>query len=85
MQLLTIMDKIVFKSIIPFKIQDLISVIKDRKHFNFLDALHYLYESKLYDALSIEDTKLWHLSSEKLFDMLENEKKTKEIIFPDFV
>ena len=79
------MDKNVFRSIIPFKIQDLISIIKDRKNLNFTDALHYLYESKLYDVLSIEDTKLWHLSSEKLFDMLENEKLTKEIIFPDYV
>ncbi len=79
------MDNNVFKSILPFKIQDLISIIKDRKHLNFTEALHYLYESKLYNAFSIEDTKLWHLSSEKLFDMLENEKLTKEIIFPDYV
>jgi hypothetical protein len=79
------MDNNAFKSIIPLKIQDIISIIKERKHFNFQNALHYLYESKLYDVLSIEDTKLWHLSSEKLFDMLENEKLTKEIIFPDYV
>ena len=79
------MDNNVFKSIIPLKIQDIISIIKERKQFNFQNALHYLYESKLYDALSIEDTKLWHLSSEKLFDMLENEKLTQEIIFPDYV
>ena len=79
------MDNNVFKSIIPLKIQDIISIIKERKHFNFHNALHYLYESKLYDVLSIEDTKFWHLSSEKLFDMLENEKLTKKIIFPDYI
>ena len=79
------MDNNVFKSIIPLKIQDILSLIKELKHISFFEALHYLYDSKLYDALANEETKLWHLSSLKLFDMLENEKVTKEITFPDFV
>lgn len=79
------MENEVFKPIIPLKIQDLTSLIIERKQIEFQKAIQYLYSSKLYEALSNEETKLWHLSIEKLFDMLENEKRTRKIIFPDFV
>jgi len=74
-----------FESIMPLKVEDLISLIVENKQFEFEIALQYLYDSKLYNALSVEETKLWHLSTEKLFDMLENEKDTDELIYPDFV
>ena len=79
------MENEVFKPIIPFKIQDLTSLIIERKQIKFQKAIQYLYSSKLYEALSNEETKLWHLSIEKLFDMLENEKRTRKIIYPDIV
>ena len=79
------MENEVFRPIIPLKIQDLTSLIIERKQIEFQKAIQYLYSSKLYEALSNEETKLWHLSIEKLFDMLENEKRTHKIIFPDFV
>lgn len=79
------MEDSVFESIMPLKVQDLISLIVEKRQFDFDIALQYLYESKLYDALSTEDTKLWHLSSEKLYDMLVTEKDTGELIYPDFV
>ena len=79
------MNNDVFKSIIPLKIQDLAAMIMEQKQIEFRKAIQYLYNSKLYETLSNEETKLWHLSKEKLFDMLENEKRTNKIIFPDFV
>lgn len=79
------MEKDKFDAILPLKIQDLISLIMKSKNLDFEDALNYLYQSELYTVLSDEETKLWHLSSEKLFEILEIEKKTKKIIFPDFV
>lgn len=79
------MEKDKFDAILPLKIQDLISLIMKSKNLDFEDALNYLYQSELYTVLSDEETKLWHLSSEKLFDTLEIEKKTKKIVFPDFV
>jgi len=79
------MEQKAFNAINTYKIQDLISLIIEYKHFDFGRALSWLYNSKLYIALSDEETKLWHLSSYKLFDMLENEKRTGEIVFPDFV
>jgi len=79
------MEESVFDSIMPLKVEDLISLIVEKHQLEFDAALLYLYDSKLYDALSVEETKLWHLSSEKLFDMLITEKNTGELVYPDFV
>jgi hypothetical protein len=79
------LDTNAFHSFLPIKIQDLTSLIMQRKQYEFREALHYLYSSLLYEALSNEETKLWHLSSEKLLDMLENEKLTHTLIYPDYV
>ncbi|MDD4971817.1 MAG: hypothetical protein PHT07_20515 [Paludibacter sp.] len=79
------MEENVFESIMPLKVEDLVSLIVEKKQVDFDIALQYLYESKLYDALSIEETKLWHLSTEKLLDMLITEKNTGELVYPDYV
>jgi hypothetical protein len=51
----------------------------------FMDALPYLYATELYAALTNEQTKLWHLSTEKLYEMLKNEKLNNKLEYPDFV
>ncbi len=71
--------------IILLKVQDLVSFIIEKKNFKFIDAVYYLYESISYENLTNEETKLWHLSTPKLFEILEIEKTTKEFIYPDFV
>ena len=42
-----------------------------------------LYNSKLYSLLEDEKTKLWHLGYPLLYDMLEEELTTGDIIFPE--
>lgn len=79
------MNKPAFDSILHIKIQEVISIIIDKLQMDFNRSIEYLYSSKLYEELSNEETKLWHLSSEKLFEMLEGEKTTKKLIYPDFV
>lgn len=79
------MNRSEFEAIIPFKIQDIVSLIVDNKKLSFHNAVQYLYDSKLYDALSVEETKLWHLSSNKLLEMLVEEKQTGKFTYPDFV
>lgn len=74
-----------FALIVELKIADIISIIMATKSLDFEDALQYLYTSELYKVLTIEDTKLWHLSVTKLFDMLENEKVMHVLSFPDYV
>jgi hypothetical protein len=79
------MNNPAFDSILHIKIQEIISVIIDTRQFKFNQAVEYFYSSRLYDALSDEGTKLWHLSSEKLFEILEVEKTKNKIVYPDFV
>lgn len=74
-----------YSSLIPYKIADIVSLIIKEKEYDFINSLKYLYNSKLYEYLSDETTKLWHLSSEKLFDILKNEKQNNSFQLPDFV
>ena len=74
-----------FEPILELKISDIMALIIDREQIKFEEAIQYLYESKLYAGLTNESTKLWHLSAEKLFEMLNKEKQNNELIFPDYV
>ncbi|MFH2141965.1 MAG: hypothetical protein ABIJ97_06055 [Bacteroidota bacterium] len=79
------MSEINYTTIITYKIKDIVSLIIINKKMSFIDTLEYLYKSSLYENLSNEKKKLWHLSSLKLFHILENEKKTNILQLPDFV
>ncbi|MCF6336134.1 MAG: hypothetical protein L3J12_10370, partial [Spirochaetales bacterium] len=59
--------------IIPYKLKDLFALIMENKMF--IEAMEYLYNSGLYEYLSKEESKIWHLSPFKLFDMLERKAK----------
>lgn len=74
-----------YSTLIPYKISELTALILVKNKLEFAEALKFLYESELYKYLSDETSKLWHLSAEKLFDMLECEKKNNDFQFPDFV
>jgi hypothetical protein len=79
------MNSTEFEAIIPYKVQDLISLIIETQQLEFDDAVTLLYESKLYEVLSTETTKIWHLSTNKLLEILLNEKSTGQLIYPDYV
>ena len=74
-----------YNVIIPYKIKDIIQLIMENKQKAFLQAIDYLYNSKLYEYLSNEETKFWHFSHYKLFDLLEEEKQNNFFEIPDFV
>lgn len=79
------MNKNEFDALVELKIRDLIGLIMERKNLDFEDAITYLYNSTLYRLLVDENSKLWHLSDEKLFGMLIEEKEYKRLILPDYV
>lgn len=79
------MYKTEFEAILLLKIEDFISFLIENKGMSFDKAVQCLYQSKVYEALSDEETKLWHLSTPALYEMLEIEKKEGKIIYPDFV
>lgn len=74
-----------YESVIPYKIMSIVSLTIETKQFDFSDALKYVYTTRLYELLANEETKLWHLSPKKLFEILENEKKNNTLELPDFV
>jgi hypothetical protein len=66
-------------NILPFRIQQLINVIIEKKKCTLEDALYYLYSSELYRQLSSESSSLWYqsLSSLSLYEILKKEKLSK--------
>ncbi len=79
------MTKPDYSSIIPYKVISIIELIINNKKLTFYDSIKYLYKSQMYNYLCNEETKLWHLSPLKLFDLLEQEKLTNIFQFPDFI
>ena len=76
------MNKIEFKATMQMLVPMIIQVIIEKKDIPAISAIKLLYISKLYEKLEKESTKLWHLSPLALYELLEMELKTGNIIFP---
>jgi len=61
-------------AIMPFKLQQMIEVVMEKKQLGVEDAFHYFYTSNCYQTLLQEDTKLWYMSALGIYEMLEEEK-----------
>ncbi|GHU41652.1 hypothetical protein FACS1894190_10010 [Spirochaetia bacterium] len=61
----------------------IISLIIERCKADYKKAAELLYTSTLYAKLEDEQTKLWHLSAETLYDLLDEELKTGKITYPE--
>jgi hypothetical protein len=72
------MENSLEKMMLPYKIQQLLQIIIERKEFGVEDAVQYLYSSDLYKQLSEEDSYLWQLGASYLYDLLEEEKVQKK-------
>jgi len=46
-------------------------------------AAEMFYSSKLFTVLEEEQTKLWHLSANALFEMFQEELQTGNITYPE--
>ena len=47
-------------------------------------AMEKLYSSALYSALEEEETKVWHYSVPKLYELWDNEIKTGRLTLPEY-
>ncbi|GAB3353425.1 hypothetical protein GCM10027566_13830 [Arachidicoccus ginsenosidivorans] len=68
------MEKHVEQLMLPYKIQQLLGVILEKRNIGVKDAISFLYDSKLYKELSGDDSYLWGLSPYNLYDQLIQEK-----------
>ena len=77
------MDKKQFESMLILIVPAVVNLIKDNNNFGEIGAIETFYQSKVYEKLEQEDTKLWHFSPLTLYNMYEEEQKTGKLIFPE--
>ena len=68
------MEQQIERTILPFKIQQLVNVIIQKKRCSVEEAFRYLYSSNLYKQLTSESSFLWQYSTMSLYDLLKKEK-----------
>jgi hypothetical protein len=61
----------------------IIGMLMDNRKLDNIRAGNMLYNSGLYAMLENEESKLWHLSAETLYDLLEQELTTGKIDYPE--
>ena len=78
------MEKAKFEALLPLIVAALIQKIIEQKKIPQDDAFSQLYDSRLYFFLDNEETKVWHYSVEKLFQLFEDEMTTGNIELPEY-
>ena len=61
----------------------ILNLLMENRRLNIEEASSLLYNSRLYEALEDEKTKVWRLGYPLLYDMLEEELTTGDITFPE--
>ena len=73
-----------FNSILSIAlIPQTVALIAENQRLDDITALNEFYQSKVYELLSKEETKMWHYSPMTVYIMWKHEKETGEIIFPE--
>ena len=73
-----------FNSILSIAlIPQTVALIAENQGLDDITALNEFYQSKVYELLSKEETKMWHYSPLTVYIMWKHEKDTGEIIFPE--
>ena len=78
------MDKAKFDALLPIIVTALMQKIIMRKNISHEEAFNQLYSSRLYHVLDSEKTKVWHYSTEKLYQLLDEEITAGKLELPDY-
>jgi hypothetical protein len=57
--------------------------LMEKRGISNKDAAILLYRSDVYAMLEIEESKLWHLSAETIFSLLEEELTSGTVTYPE--
>ena len=79
----TVMEQNRLTIVLVLLVPQILSLIIKEYNVNEEKATEMLYTSELYKGLEEEPTKLWHLSAEALFEMLQEELQTGKITYPE--
>ena len=77
------MNKSHFQMILELKAAGLVEKWMDFSDTTLQESLQKVYNSKVYEVLEREETKLWHHSPQLLLDCLIQELRTGSPEFPD--
>ena len=77
------MDKKKFESLLILIIPDILNLIIEKYSWDEITAINKFYESRVFECLEREETKLWHFSPLTLFNMFDEEQKTGSFVFPE--
>ena len=61
----------------------ILSQLVEKKSITEHEAIRLLYNSDVYATLEKEETKLWHLSAETLYALLDEELTTGTVSYPE--
>ena len=79
------MEQKKFEAMLILIVPDVIHLITENYSWDEITASEVFYQSKVYEKLEQEDTKLWHLSPPTLFNMFDEEQRTGDFSFPEEV
>jgi len=77
------MNKEQYEAIMPIICNDLVQYISKEQNITLREALFKLYNSKLYDLLEKEETKVWCFDKPTLYSLFEEGEQTGVIKLPD--
>lgn len=77
------MEQTRLTTILIFLIPQILTLIVSDYKVNDEEAAEMLYSSELYRGLEDEQTKLWHLSANALFELFKEEQQTGKITYPE--
>lgn len=77
------MEKKKFEALLILIVPQVVELIIEKYQLDEVEATRIFYESKVYEVLEEEGTKLWHLSPLTLFNLFDEERKTGKITFPE--
>ena len=77
------MEKQRFSSMLFLLVPQIIQLMIEDSKIDEEKATELLYASELYAKLEDEETKLWHLSANALYEMFKEEQKIGSITYPE--
>ena len=72
-----------FSAIMAIISADIVAMIAAKRSVSESEAISLLYNSKVYEALEKEETKLWQYSTPMIYSLLEQEWDSGTIRYPD--
>jgi len=77
------MEQSKLTTILVFLVPQILSLLMEKYNVDEEKAAEMFYSSELYKGLEVEQTKLWHLSANALFEMFQEEIETGKITYPE--